>query len=133
MKRHSENLPAIAAMYEINVKTGFCAAHALRGHPGPCKNVHGHNWVVEVFYRSEKLDKQSMVIDFADVLKELKKITGLIDHTMINDVPPFDVENPTAEKIAEWIFKGLEESLYLPPSRVTVFETDNSSASYFIP
>ena len=119
-------------MYEVTVKTTFCAAHQLRGHPGPCKNVHGHNWGVEACYSSEKLDEQAMVIDFADVDKELKRITGLLDHKMINDVPPFDKDNPTAEKIAEWIFNELKSSLLLPPSRVTVHETDKASASYFI-
>lgn len=119
-------------MYEVAVKGGFCAAHQLRGHPGPCKNVHGHNWAVEVFFRAEKLDGQAMVIDFADVSKELDRITGLLDHKMINDVPPFDKLTPTAERIAEWIFNKLKESLPASPSRVTVFETDKTCASYFL-
>ena len=87
---------------------------------------------MEACYKSDKLDEQAMVIDFADVNKELERITGLLDHTMINDVPPFDKDNPTAEKIAEWIFNELKKSLILPPSRVTVFETDKASASYFL-
>lgn len=119
-------------MYEITVKVSFSAAHQLRGHPGPCKNVHGHNWVVEAYYRSEKLDEQAMVIDFADVDRELRRITQKLDHTMINDVPPFDKDNPTAEKIAEWIFDELKNTLLMPPSRITVHETDKAAASYFL-
>lgn len=118
-------------MYEVAVKGGFCAAHQLKDHPGPCRNVHGHNWAVEVFFRAEKLDDQSMVIDFADVSKELDMITGMLDHKMINEVPPFDKQTPTAERIAEWIFNGLKKSLPMPPSRVTVFETDKTCGSYF--
>lgn len=118
-------------MYAITVKQSFSAAHQLRGHSGPCENLHGHNWVVEVSFTAEKLDKQGMVIDFARVSEELGKITGMLDHKLINDVKPFDSVNPTAEKIAEWIFRELAESLNAPPSRVTVSETDTASAAYY--
>ncbi len=71
-----------------------------------------------------------MVMDFDDVSRELGRIKGVLDHKLINDVPPFDKENPTAEKIAEWIFNELKKGLPLSPSRVTVYETDSTSASY---
>ena len=35
-------------MYELTVKSHFDAAHALRGYPGECRNLHGHTWDVEV-------------------------------------------------------------------------------------
>ena len=28
-------------MYELTVKSHFDAAHALRGYPGECRNLHG--------------------------------------------------------------------------------------------
>ncbi|GMT42353.1 MAG: 6-carboxy-5,6,7,8-tetrahydropterin synthase [bacterium] len=117
-------------MYEITVKKSFSSAHFLRDHKGPCKNVHGHNWMVEASFASVKLDDLGMVVDFEDASKELSRVTCMLDHKLINEVPPFDVENPTAEKIAEWIFVQLEKNLPVTPSRVTVFETDSSSASY---
>lgn len=118
-------------MYEIMVKKSFSAAHWLRGHGGVCENLHGHNWVAQVSFTAEKLDKQGMVIDFARVSEELARITGMLDHKLINEVPPFDRENPTAEKIAEWIFRELTGSLHASPSRVIVSETDNASAAYY--
>ncbi len=118
-------------MYEITVKKSFSAAHRLIGHGGLCENLHGHNWVAQVSFTAEKLDKQGMVIDFARVSEELGKITGMLDHKLINEVPPFDSVNPTAEKIAEWIFKELAKSLNASPSRVTISETDTASATYY--
>lgn len=118
-------------MYEIAVKKSFSAAHRLIGYGGQCENLHGHNWVAQVSFTAEKLDEQGMVIDFARVSKELGRITGMLDHKLINDVKPFDSVNPTAEKIAEWIFRELAKSLNMPPSRVTVSETDNASAAYY--
>jgi len=117
-------------MFEVTVKTEFAAAHRLIDHPGPCREIHGHNWKVEAAFAGAKLDKQGMVIDFADVMKELDRIKSLVDHRMINEVPPFDRINPTAENIAKWIFDELAENLPTSPARVTVHETDSTSASY---
>lgn len=46
----------------------FEAAHMLAGHPGPCRNLHGHSYRVDVAVEGERTD--GMVIDF----KELKNI-----------------------------------------------------------
>jgi len=48
-------------MFELRVGTDFSAAHSIRGHKGRCAKLHGHNWKVEVFLRSGKLDKLGMV------------------------------------------------------------------------
>jgi 6-pyruvoyltetrahydropterin/6-carboxytetrahydropterin synthase len=72
-----------------------------------------------------------MVIDFAEVLTELDRVVSKLDHKLLNEVPPFDNKNPTAENIARWINDELERNLAVPPSKITVYETDNSSASYY--
>lgn len=118
-------------MYEISVKIEFSAAHKLTDHPGPCGEVHGHNWKIEAAFANRELDKQGMVIDFDDAMKELNKIKTLLDHKMINEVAPFDKVNPTAENIAKWIFDELKKNLPLAPSRITVHETESTAASYF--
>lgn len=36
-------------MYELMVESTFDSAHALRGYEGPCENLHGHTWKVQVY------------------------------------------------------------------------------------
>ncbi len=117
-------------MFEVAVKTEFSAAHKLVGHKGPCAEIHGHNWVVEATFASKKLDNIGMVIDFADVNAELEEAKLMLDHKLINDVEPFTKLNPTAEHLAKWFFEKLKKSLPVSPTRVTVYETSSSSASY---
>jgi len=37
-----------SALYSLKVVTDFASAHTLRGYPGDCSRMHGHNWKLEV-------------------------------------------------------------------------------------
>ena len=113
-------------MYGVSVKMEFSAAHRLYNHPGACQHLHGHNWVVDVSFETETLDAQGMVIDFHLVYKGLDVVKEKLDHKLINEVPPFDTLNPTAENLAQWIFNELTFALPLAPSQVTIYETGNT-------
>lgn len=70
----------------------FEMAHALYGHDGLCKNIHGHSYKLFVTIigepiGDEKSPKQGMVIDFSDLKKIIKsEIVDKLDHAlMIND------------------------------------------------
>lgn len=117
-------------MYEVTVTAQFSAAHQLRGHAGPCKNLHGHNWTVEAAFASQKLDEHGMVVDFHHVKAQLDRLMNMLDHKIINEVPPFTEWNPTAERLAEWFFNELLAGLTVPPSYVTIYETDTAWATY---
>ena len=121
-------------MYEIKIITTFSAAHNLRNYPGNCRNIHGHNWKVEVFVLSNDLDGLGMSIDFRKLKQETEGLLLSLDHIHINEVPPFDTINPTAENMARWIYETLSKRLNnnnAKLSRVSVWENDNSSASYY--
>ena len=51
-------------MFELDIRREFSAAHQLKGYNGDCSNLHGHNWTVEVFIRSEHLDEVGIALDF---------------------------------------------------------------------
>ena len=122
-------------MFEIAVEQGFASAHALRNYKGRCENVHGHNWKVRVVIQGEKLDETGMLVDFLDVKSFMGEILDRIDHQFLNEIPPFDVVNPSAENIAEYFYQEMTGKLGDTPvpvriSEVKIWETDIQSATY---
>lgn len=107
----------------------FAAAHQLIGYDGPCENLHGHTFRVQVFVTGRELKKEGFVIDFKLIKNFLSEILSDFDHHNLNDLLIFKNENPTAENISRHIFLKMEEKM--PVSRVTVWESATSSATYF--
>lgn len=122
-------------MFEVAVEQSFASAHALRNYKGRCENVHGHNWKVRVVIEGEKLDATGMLVDFLDVKSLLGEILDRIDHQFLNEIPPFDVVNPSAENIAEYFYQELSGKLAETPvpvriREVKIWETEIQSATY---
>lgn len=124
-------------MFEISAEQTFAAGHALRGYKGKCENVHGHNYRVRVTLEGERLNPIGLLYDFVDLKRLMKDIIEYWDHRFINDLPPFDVINPTAENMAKWFFEQVRQRLDAAPSEVpvrvtevVVWETDANIARY---
>jgi 6-pyruvoyltetrahydropterin/6-carboxytetrahydropterin synthase len=94
---------AAGAMHTIFKDFSFAAAHAIRGHTRGCENLHGHNYRVRVHLRARQLDGLGMVLDFADLKAIMQEILDPFDHHVLNEVPPFDQRNTTAELLAEYV------------------------------
>ena len=109
-------------MYEITVEKHFEAAHYLRGYQGKCEKTHGHRYKVVVKIRAEKLNDIGLAYDFTDVKHYLKEILDRYDHTCLNDIPPYDKINPSAENISATIYKELKEKLAAEPVTLTSVE-----------
>ncbi len=123
-------------MFELSVEGHFSAAHCIRGHPGRCAQLHGHNYRVIVAVTSEHLNNQDMVIDFADLKAICHKAIDEIDHTVLNDHPAFRETNPTAEAVAQHLYQEIADKVDAAANgrvtldRVTVYESDSSYATY---
>lgn len=120
-------------MYEVEVIETFSAAHRLRDYNGKCEHLHGHNYRVHVMARARTLGKGGMVIDFARLKAVLSLVLNKLDHSYINDVPPFDEVEPSAENIAAYLFAELHRELAeLGPilHSVSVWESDKSRAAF---
>lgn len=94
-------------MYDLMIRGHFDAAHALHGYPGECCKLHGHTWDVEVTVRGSELDEVGIVYDFKTLKDDLAAVLEPLDHAYLNDVPPFDVLNPTAEHLSRYVFEAL--------------------------
>ena len=121
-------------MYEVIVKAGFSAAHQLRYHDGKYENLHGHNWTAIVTVETKELDVIGVGIDFVVLKKNVEEILSRLDYKNINEVPPFDSKNPSAENISRWLFDELASSINSDNARVKrveIKEVDDSGAAYF--
>ncbi len=82
---------------------------------------------------ADRLDGLGMALDFKKLKSALKGVLDRLDHKYINEVPPFDKENPTAENISRFIYIELSKAakgLGVKVARVRVWESDNASAVY---
>ncbi len=131
-------------MYSVTKRIEFCYGHRLMNYDGVCRHPHGHNAVAEIHIQAATLDQRNMVADFNDIKRVVKGwIDRELDHKMIlrKDDPLSSMlqkmgepvylldSNPTAERIAKLIFDVSREQ-GLPVSRVTVWETPTSWATY---
>jgi 6-pyruvoyltetrahydropterin/6-carboxytetrahydropterin synthase len=98
-------------MHTICKDFTFAAAHAIRGHQGGCENLHGHNYRVRVYLRARRLDSLGMVLDFADLKAIMQEVLGPFDHRVLNEVPPFDERNTTAELLAQHVHDEVSRRL----------------------
>ena len=120
-------------MFKLIVKKEFSSAHILHGHPGNCKRMHGHNWLVEAEVEGDNTNEIGMVIDFKDIKNNLKEIISNLDHQFLNDLEPFLNENPTAENISKYIYKELSNNINtdnIKVSKIKLWETSNSAVTY---
>jgi 6-pyruvoyltetrahydropterin/6-carboxytetrahydropterin synthase len=122
-------------MFEVSVEQTFAAGHALRNYKGACENVHGHNFRVQVTIQGERLDDAGMLVDFTDVKKSMREVIARLDHQFLNEVPPFDVKNPSAENLAEYFYTELGRGLAgvvvpIEIREVKIWETDIQCATY---
>lgn len=124
-------------MFEVSVEETFAAGHALRNYRGKCENVHGHNYRVRIAIEGERLDSTGLLVDFVEMKRLLRAIIERLDHTFLNDVPPFDRLNPSAENMARYFYDEMTQGLAAAPrensvriAEVKIWETDTATATY---
>jgi 6-pyruvoyltetrahydropterin/6-carboxytetrahydropterin synthase len=122
-------------MYTVRVETDFAAAHFLSHYHGKCENLHGHNYRVRLFAQGSTLNEGGMLIDFGVLKTALKEVIARLDHTNLNDNPFFNGD-PSAERIACFIFSGVEAALKANSvdasllNAIEVFETHTNMARF---
>lgn len=141
------------SIIRITKEFQFEMAHALLGYDGPCKNIHGHSYKLDVTVKGEVKEDTSdsdegMVVDFGvikDIVKEL--IVDEYDHSLVLnekmkiDATQFEFMNkliivpfqPTCEKLlihySELIISRLPSHIQL--HSLLLRETPTSYAEWF--
>lgn len=73
----------------VTKKFTFDMAHALYGYDGPCKNIHGHTYILSVTLKGKVINEESnpkngMVIDFTDFKKIVNdQVISVFDHSLV--------------------------------------------------
>lgn len=125
--------PVRRGCYSLRVEIRFSSAHSLRGYPGDCRRLHGHNWKLEVEVTARALDELGIALDFKAIKAAARALADRLDHRYLNEIEPFDRINPTAENLASWFYRGLAERFNRESARVsavTLWETDSSCVRY---
>ena len=98
-------------MYVVSVQAHYDSAHFLRNYKGKCENLHGHRSVVEVALATDALNEAGLAFDFVDVKRHTRDLADWLDHQNINELPPFDEIEPSAENQARFFFDELKQRL----------------------
>jgi 6-pyruvoyltetrahydropterin/6-carboxytetrahydropterin synthase len=123
-------------VFELTVEVSFSAAHCIKGHPGRCAQLHGHNYRVLVTVAGRDVNELGMVIDFATLKQVCREAVDPLDHSLLNEAPAFRQANPTAELLARHIHAEVQKRLSAAAgggvrlTGVTVYESDRSFATY---
>lgn len=119
----------MTARHEIFREFTFEAAHRLPNVPPghKCARLHGHSYRVLVRVEGAIDPTLGWVQDFGELKAAWKPLGAELDHYYLNEVS--GLENPTSERLAEWIWWRLAE--VLPGlSAIEVRETCTSGCVY---
>lgn len=98
------------------------SAHFLPSYVGKCKQIHGHNYRLDVVIEGAVNPDTGMIVDFYDVERVVRNsIESKLDHVLLNDAIP----NPTAENVVSWISAILKKELP-QVSRIRLWEDTTS-------
>lgn len=104
-------------MYRLKKRLEISAAHSLElDYESKCQNLHGHNWIITVYCKSEELNSNGMIVDFSQIKEAIP-----LDHINLNE----KIKQPTAENIAKWICERIPFCY-----RVDVQESEGNIATY---
>lgn len=131
----------------------FEMAHALLDYDGPCKNIHGHSYQLNVTVKgvvktNTSDSDEGMVVDFGIIKKIVKElVVDVFDHALVLnerakiDVSSFEFMNklirmpyqPTCENMLVHFAKTIQQNL---PSHIKLHslflrETNTSFAEWF--
>ncbi len=131
----------------------FEMAHALLDYDGPCKNIHGHSYQLNVtvkgMVKTNTSDSdEGMVVDFGIIKKIVKElVVDVFDHALVlNERAKIDVSNfefmnklirvpyqPTCENMLVHFAKTIQQNLpnHIKLHSLFLRETNTSFAEWF--
>lgn len=105
----------------------LCASHIIPNHPGKCRRLHGHNWVISVELEGPLRRELGMVADFHDLKALVQPLYDRLDHQHLN----YYMNLPTAENLSFYLAHEILPKAAMLGARLTrvvVCETISTEA-----
>ncbi len=109
------------------------SGHQLSKHPGRCRFPHGHSRKIEVVLRSETLDDNDMVCDFAAVKAALSTYLDAYDHAMLvnSQDPALDAIRSCSDRVI--VVEDADPTTEVLARRIHEFLSDQVGRSHRAP
>ena len=117
-------------MFRAVVEGGFSATHQVRLRGGALEPVHGHDWRVRLHLVASELDEQDMVVDFLHAQAVLRSVLDRLHHTDLAACSGLRGRNPTAERVAQYVYQQVEAGGLPMIAAVEVTEAPGCVAVY---
>ena len=111
-------------MYTLKKRVVISSSHQLTlDYTSKCRNIHGHNWIIEIEIKEKELNSNGMIIDFT----KLKSAILKYDHTHLNHA----IKQPTAENLARTIYDNIQQLIPTAQSiKIMVQESEGNQIWY---
>jgi len=111
-------------MYRLYFTHRISCAHRLTlPYESPCKELHGHNYLIECFLEGKKLNTEGMLVDF----NKLKELLNKFNHKDLNSF----FTQPTTEILAHQFALDIKKlAPNLEKIKVRVWESEKGYAEY---
>ncbi|WP_322797085.1 6-carboxytetrahydropterin synthase [Tepidiforma sp.] len=93
--------------FELALDSFFGASHAVR----PNGEKHTHSYRVQAVFVTDAVDENGMIAGFREVKALLEREAKKYANRFLNEIPPFDVVQPTGENVAAVMFRNLAAAL----------------------
>jgi 6-pyruvoyl-tetrahydropterin synthase len=121
-------------VFEAGITLRFSASHRLKGDFGAARELHAHDYRLDVSVRGPALRSDGVLLDITVLETACRQLIAEFDGQCLDDVPALADINTTMEALAERIFtvvapamsNGVEEG----EVRVTVWESPTAWGAY---
>ncbi len=121
-------------MYSVAVSRTFVAQHYLTvPEPGPEGEPHSHTFTVEATFQGPDLNEFGYLIDIDEVCAGMDVTAEFFRDQLLNDLPPFEGLNPSAEHLARLFASRLCEEIspeMATKLEISVQEDDVATVGY---
>ena len=94
-------------MTELYQEFSFDAAHRFpQAQADYQRALHGHSFTARIVLRGEVDARSGFLADLGELEARCQDLRRELDHKFLNDIP--GLENPTLERIAQWIWRRLK-------------------------
>ncbi len=121
-------------MYHVSVQQDFITQHFMIGGDwGEESDLHSHHYVLEVELAGAELNRDGQLMDINDLLDNVDQRVDYFRDQTLNELPPFDGVNPTAENFARILCEEINKEIYadnIESIMVRLWENESTWASY---